>query len=643
MSDVFISYARSMVREAVAIEAELRALGYSVWRDDQLPTHRVYADVLEERVNAAKAVVVIWSADALKSDWVRAEADAARQAAKLVQLSLDGVAPPMPFNQIHCAEMKGWSGDVRAPAWRKVVESVIELVGAATRSTSPASPSPGRSAADGPLLAVLAFDNISGDEELLYFTDGVSEEILQTVARTTQLKVIGRGSSFQFRGADKAAAKVAQALNATHVLDGSVRRSGQRVRIAANLIECAGETTLWSDRFDRELSDIFVLQDEIAASVAAALEVVFARTRTADPINPSAHDLYLRASSLITGHIASEPMTDAVISLLEEATRLEPRFAMAWAALAGMRVAELRTGVAGEPYAAARDKVVAAAEAALSADPSLGMAYLPLASLEPFGRYAAREVLIDKALAAAPHDLHVLTTTAFFSAEVGRIQEAADRAKQAFDLDPMQFQASYAYATFMDAAGRYTETKALWDAFCDRWPDSEMMIDASMAAAMQNADWDRFANLAGSPTTAPDPNGRRRAMAWYARNLRTPDAGAIGRLLERASQEQLKAGSIRLDRLATLYNLGLRDEAFELIDRSSFAYMFDAEQGWPHGSLHGSYIFNVSANRGMIADPRFPRLCAKMGLCDYWQASGRWPDCADQVAYDFRSEARRLL
>ena len=92
MSEIFVSYARSTERQAVAIEAELCALGYSVWRDDQLPTHRPYGDVLEERVKAAKAVVVIWSSDALKSDWVPAEADAARIAGKLVQLSLDGPA-----------------------------------------------------------------------------------------------------------------------------------------------------------------------------------------------------------------------------------------------------------------------------------------------------------------------------------------------------------------------------------------------------------------------------------------------------------------------------------------------------------------------------------------------------------------------
>src|SRR5215471_13474136 len=105
-----------------------------------------------------------------------------------------------------------------------------------------------------PLLAVLAFDNLSGDPEMTYFSDGVSEEIQETVARGSALKVIGKASSFQFRGADKAASNVGAALNATHILDGSVRRSGQRVRISAQLVECARSTTLWSNRFDRDLT-----------------------------------------------------------------------------------------------------------------------------------------------------------------------------------------------------------------------------------------------------------------------------------------------------------------------------------------------------------------------------------------------------
>ena len=127
-----------------------------------------------------------------------------------------------------------------------------------------------------PRLAVLAFDNLCDGDDMAWFSNGVSEEILQSVASVEALTVIGRGSSFQFRGAEKSASHVAAALNVTHLLDGSVRRSGPTVRISAQLVECAGQTTLWSDRFDRELSDFFAVQDEIAGAVAAALTMVFA-------------------------------------------------------------------------------------------------------------------------------------------------------------------------------------------------------------------------------------------------------------------------------------------------------------------------------------------------------------------------------
>ena len=128
MSDVFISYARSTAKQAQAVAEALRGAGHAVSLDDELPAHRAYTDVIEERLRAAQAVVVIWSAEAAKSHWVRAEANAALELGTLVQLTIDGVMPPMPFNQIQCADMNGWSGDPATPGWRKVTASVADLV-----------------------------------------------------------------------------------------------------------------------------------------------------------------------------------------------------------------------------------------------------------------------------------------------------------------------------------------------------------------------------------------------------------------------------------------------------------------------------------------------------------------------------------
>jgi adenylate cyclase len=126
------------------------------------------------------------------------------------------------------------------------------------------------------LVAVLPFEALSDDAEMAHFCDGVSEEILQALAHGTALRVIGRAASFEFRGARKVVRHVVEQLHATHVLDGSVRRNGARVRVCAHLIECEGQTTLWSERFDRELADVFALQDAIAEAVAAGLRQALA-------------------------------------------------------------------------------------------------------------------------------------------------------------------------------------------------------------------------------------------------------------------------------------------------------------------------------------------------------------------------------
>src|SRR3954452_6153716 len=126
--DVFISYARPSEEEAHRVAQLLRDRGFGVWRDDELPAHRAYSDVIEERLKSAKAVVVLWSAESAKSHWVRAEADSAREAGTLVQATLAGALPPMPFNQIQCADLKGWNGDAASAGWAKLEGSVAALV-----------------------------------------------------------------------------------------------------------------------------------------------------------------------------------------------------------------------------------------------------------------------------------------------------------------------------------------------------------------------------------------------------------------------------------------------------------------------------------------------------------------------------------
>lgn len=132
MADVFISYARESKDRVEAIAHALEAEGFTIWWDAELPPHRTYAEVIDEQIDAAKAVVVVWSQAARASQWVRAEADKARNQAKLVQTIVEGVIPPLPFDQIHAADLTHWRGDASDPQWRRVRDSVAALVGGET-------------------------------------------------------------------------------------------------------------------------------------------------------------------------------------------------------------------------------------------------------------------------------------------------------------------------------------------------------------------------------------------------------------------------------------------------------------------------------------------------------------------------------
>ena len=312
MSEVFISYARPAEAEATRIAETLRSLGFGVWRDDELPPHRAYADVIEERLRASKAVVVLWTADAVRSQWVRAEADLARGAGKLVQIALEGVALPLPFNQIQCANLAGWAGETDAPEWCKIAASITELIGKAPEAPAEPFRRPGagvdagrREPARGALprlsIVVLPFVNLSHDPEQAYFVDGVTESLTTDLSRIHGSFVIARNTAFTFAGRD--AKEVGRSLGVRYVLEGSVQRGGDRLRVNVQLIDAASGAHLWSERFDKQITDLFEMQDEIVTRLARALDVqlVAAEARQVEhaAVDADAMDLYFQGQAVV--------------------------------------------------------------------------------------------------------------------------------------------------------------------------------------------------------------------------------------------------------------------------------------------------------------------------------------------------------
>jgi adenylate cyclase len=411
MSDVFISYSRSTETQAKRVAEALRALGYGVWRDDQLPAHRSYAEVIEERLSAAKAVVVVWSAEAVKSEWVQSEADRARLARKLVQLTVDGAHLPMPFDRIQCADLTGWSGDLEAHDWKKVVASVGELVGGA--GPTPAAPAfaPRRHS-----ICVLPFANMSGDPEQEYFSDGISEDIITDLSKVSALSVVARNTAFTFKGQSVDVPEVAARLNVSHVLEGSVRKAGGRVRITAQLIDGAAGDHVWAERYDRDLTDIFALQDEISEAIVAALKVrllpeekqaiVRRGTNSAE-----AYDLYLMARRYRDLDVYDPRRYETVIRLCERAIKIDPEYARAWELMSGAQaVLRYTFGQAGDGGAAANER-------ALALDPNLAEAHARKGrDLQRQGRPEEALAELELALRLDPesHDVNFRAGNFFF-------------------------------------------------------------------------------------------------------------------------------------------------------------------------------------------------------------------------------------
>jgi adenylate cyclase len=333
MSQIFISYARSTEAIAHLIAEYLRAMGYGVWRDDELPPHRAYADVIEERLRAAKAVVVVWSSEAVRSQWVRAEADVGRELGTLIQLSIDGAIPPLPFNQIHCEDLAGWSGNPNAPGWRKVIDALAGLLEQEPTPLASAPPLP-----DKPSLAVLPFVALGNDPEQDYFVEGMTDEIVTALTRIRALFVIASSATLSLKNQALDPRTAARRLGVRYILEGSVRRAGAKVRIAVKLTDASNNVQIWAERFEDTLEDVFALQDHVALSVAGVIEPSIRiaeqrRTARSQIENLGCYDLYLHAAHLRATLRKAEVIQ--ALELLNRALALDPEFAPALAQAAG--------------------------------------------------------------------------------------------------------------------------------------------------------------------------------------------------------------------------------------------------------------------------------------------------------------------
>ena len=466
---VFLSYASQDAGTARQIAESLRAVGIEVWFDQaELEGGDAWDRKIRRQIQSCALFVPIISPNTerrpegyFRLEWWLAEQRSFRMARGLPFLfpvtldvaATDQAKVPEAFNAVQWTRLDG--GQIPADFAARV--KALLTGGAASRApVSPPAPAP-----DDKSIAVLAFVNLSSDKDNEYFSEGIAEELLNLLAQIPQLKVIARTSSFSFKGKDVAIPEIARQLGVAHVLEGSVRKAGNRVRITAQLSRGAESAHLWSANYDRTLDDIFAVQDEIAAAVVEELKLkLLGAVPKAKESDPEAYALYLQARAHFR-QFTPEGLTQA-IALAQQALARDPGLAAAWDQLSIVYSRQAGTGLrpVEEGYALARE----AAHKALALDPGYALAHASLGLIAMFhdGDLAQATRHMQEALTLAPRDATVLGPAAMLALSLGRREQAITIRELAVARDPANPFALFALGIAYHCAHRPTDAEAVY-------------------------------------------------------------------------------------------------------------------------------------------------------------------------------------
>jgi adenylate cyclase len=405
LARIFLSYARDDVDAAKQLAGCFSDAGHDVWWDRHLHGGSRFATEIDKALKDAQAVVVLWSPTSIDSAWVQDEAAEGRDSGRLVPVSLSSAKPPLGFRQFQTIELGAWDGSRKPDALDDLLEAIARTCGSEVGTKE--ADKPDKAAKKRSSVCVLPFINMSGEPEQEYFSDGISEDIITDLSKVSALSVIARNTAFTFKGQAVDVKEVAKTLGVTYVLEGSVRKAGNRVRITAQLIDGAEGDHVWADRYDRDLDDIFAIQDEISKAIVEALRIkLLPEEKKAiehrGTSNAEAYNLYLMArQQWVSGNFGDPRRDETIVRLCEQATLHDEKYAEAWGLMA-LAQAELR-------FTHGRDEnALPAAERAIDLNPGLPEAYCIKARyLEEEGRAEEAEAEIRKALKLNPDSWEV--------------------------------------------------------------------------------------------------------------------------------------------------------------------------------------------------------------------------------------------
>ena len=373
LADIFVSYSRQDKARVAPLVTALETEGWSVWWDPSIAPGEEFDSLISKELEVAKTLVVVWTPNSVDSRWVRGEARDAADRGVLFPVRFENAKLPIDFRAVHTTDLDGWGDDRQSQAFRSLYKALESKLGA------PKKAAPAQAGEKRPTfgICVMPFANMSGDPEQEYFSDGITEDIITDLSKISALSIVSRNTAFSLKGKHLDVAQLARQTKATHVLEGSVRKAGNRVRITAQLINAANDAHVWAERYDRDLNDIFALQDEISKAIVAALRLTLLpeekrALEQRSTNNAEAYKLFLMARQFSV--MGNERHQAAMVRICRRAVELDPNYARAWAAMALAQ---------SEMYgrSASDDDGQQAADRAVALDPNLADAYAARASV----------------------------------------------------------------------------------------------------------------------------------------------------------------------------------------------------------------------------------------------------------------------
>jgi len=458
-----------------------------------------------------------------------------------------------------------------------------------------------RSAANATSIAVLPFVNLSAGKDQEYFSDGLAEELIADLTKVPGLKVVARSSAFQFKGKNEDLRSVGHKLGVSNVLEGSVRKEGDRVRITAALTKVDDGFQLWSESYDRDITHIFAAQDEIARSVTDAMQVkllsapgaqVWGSSRST---NPEAYQAYLQGQYFAARGQDREDLNKA-LAYSDEAIKLDRKYAPAWAERAQVLVSMARVAVieSTEGFRRARES----ADKAIALDPKLAAGYIALGMVQIDGEWdwEGANASLKKAGLLAPGSATVLANQAYLARTLGRMEEAIALYKQAIALDPLMANFHLALAYELYFVGRYDEAQATLQKAQELNPQlSSLHLTRSKILFSEGRHQEALAEIAKETGDWEKLSGE--ALAYYAAGRRAESDKALKELIAHHQDD----GAFQVAE-AYAYR-GDIENAFHWMDRA----LRQRDPGSPE--LKSSPLM-----KSLRQDPRFSELLKKMRL-----------------------------